>query len=312
MLNFPRWKQAAILVICLAGLFVVLPNFLSQQTLNRWPSWLPKWQLSLGLDLRGGAHLLYAMEINDVRKDWLDSLRDDARRRLRDAKIAVSAVGIAGNAVQVRIARPEDADAGPQGPAPDDPASRQSADGRVRHRRRRAEGRKPTTFTIAPTEAGLKQRVGNAIDAAIETVRRRVDAVGTKEPHIVREGEGRILVQVPGLQDTGELERLIGETARLSFHEVHPSVTPAEAKAGRVPVGFKIYQGADKREGEYLLRETPRGARRRAERRQVPASTRRPPSRSSSSASTTPAPASSASSPASTSASRSPSCSTTR
>jgi preprotein translocase subunit SecD len=73
----------------------------------------------------------------------------------------------------------------------------------------------------------------------------------------VREGEGRILVQVPGLQDTAELERLIGETARLSFHEVHPSVTPAEAKAGRTPIGFKIFQGADKREGEYLLRETP-------------------------------------------------------
>ncbi len=104
MLNFPRWKQLTILGICLAGLLVVLPNFLSQQTLDRWPPWLPKWQLSLGLDLRGGAHLLYAMETNDVRKDWLEGLRDDARQRLRDAKIAVSAVGVTGNAVQVRIA----------------------------------------------------------------------------------------------------------------------------------------------------------------------------------------------------------------
>ena len=96
MLNFPRWKQAAILITCLTGLLVVLPNFFSEQTLSRWPSWLPKWQLSLGLDLRGGAHLLYAMETNDVRKDWLDGLRDDARRRLREAKIAVSAAGISG------------------------------------------------------------------------------------------------------------------------------------------------------------------------------------------------------------------------
>ena len=55
MLNFPPWKQYSIIGICLAGLLVVLPNFLSQQTLNHWPSWLPKWQLSLGLDLRGGA-----------------------------------------------------------------------------------------------------------------------------------------------------------------------------------------------------------------------------------------------------------------
>jgi SecD/SecF fusion protein len=256
MLNFPRWKQAAILITCLVGLLIVLPNFFSQQTLDKWPRWLPKWQLSLGLDLRGGAHLLYAMEINDVRKDWLESLRDDARRRLRDAKIAVSAVGISGNAVQVRLAKAEDADAALKalrqmiqplgnpllgGSGTDVDVQKDGSD----------------TFSIAPTEAGLKQRIGNAVDAAIETVRRRVDAVGTKEPHIVREGEGRILVQVPGLQDTAELERLIGETARLSFHEVHPSVTPADAKAGRVPVGFKIYQGADRREGEYLLRETP-------------------------------------------------------
>jgi preprotein translocase subunit SecD len=256
MLNFPRWKQAAIIATCLIGLFVVLPNFLSEQTLNRWPSWLPKWQLSLGLDLRGGAHLLYAMEINDVRKDWLDGLRDDARRRLREAKIPVSAVGISGSAVQVRIARPEDSDAALKAlrqmiqPIGNPLMGGTGSDVDV-------QKDESGTFTIAPTEAGLKQRIGNAIDAAIETVRRRVDAIGTKEPHIVREGEGRILVQVPGLQDTGELERLIGETARLSFHEVHPSVTPADAKAGRIPVGFKIYQGADKREGEYLLRETP-------------------------------------------------------
>jgi preprotein translocase subunit SecD len=256
MLNFPRWKQAAILITCLVGFFMVLPNFLSQPTLDKWPRWLPKWQLSLGLDLRGGAHLLYSMEINDVRKDWLESLRDDARRRLRDAKIAVSAAGISNNAVQVRLAKAEDADAAQKalrqliqplgnplmgGSGNDVDVHKEGAD----------------TFTIAPTDAGLKQRIGNAVDAAIETVRRRVDAVGTKEPHIVREGEGRILVQVPGLQDTAELERLIGETARLSFHEVHPSVTPAEAKTGKVPLGFKIYQGADKREGEYLLRETP-------------------------------------------------------
>src|SRR5262245_1131121 len=256
MLNFPPWKQASILITCLVGLLVVLPNFLSQQTLDRLPRWLPKSQLSLGLDLRGGAHLLYTMEINDVRKDWLDSLRDDARRRLNDAKIAVSAVGISGNAVQVRLAKPEDADAALKALRQMvQPLGHPLLGGSVTDVDVNKVG--TDTFTITPTEAGLKHRIGNAVDAAIETVRRRVDAVGTKEPHIVREGEGRILVQVPGLQDTAELEKLIGETARLSFHEVHPNISPAEAKAGKMPLGFKIYQGADKREGEYLLRETP-------------------------------------------------------
>jgi preprotein translocase subunit SecD len=257
MLNFPPWKQYTILGICLAGLLVVLPNFFSQQTLDRWPGWLPKWTLSLGLDLRGGAHLLYAMETNDVRKDWLDSLLGEARQRLREAKIPVSAAGVAGNAVQVRIARPEDSDAAlkalrqliqPLG----NPLLRSS--GNDLDVQKDENG----AFVITPTESGLKQRVGSAVDAAIETVRRRVDPNGTKEAHIVREGEGRILIQVPGLQDTTELKKLVGETAKLSFHEVNDTVTPAQARAGRVPIGFKIYKGVERGgEGEYLLRETP-------------------------------------------------------
>ena len=256
MLTFPRWKQITILVTCLIGFLLILPNFFSQQTLDKWPRWVPKTQLGLGLDLRGGAHLLYAMEVNDVRKDWLDGIRDDARRRLREGKIGVSAVGIAGNAVQVRVAKAEESEAalkalklmvqplgnpvfGTSGPDIDVTLGEAGS------------------ITIAPTEAGLKQRTSNAISAAIETVRRRVDQTGTKEPNIVREGNSRILVQVPGLSDTAQLKELIGKTARLSFHEVHPTVTAAEAKTGRIPPGFKVFPGVDKTEGDQVLRETP-------------------------------------------------------
>jgi preprotein translocase subunit SecD len=252
MLNFPRWKQLTIIGICLLGVYMVLPNFVS-----RWPGMLPKFQLSLGLDLRGGAHLLYAMELNDVRRDWLGSLVGDARSRLREAKIPVSGVGIKDNAVVVRIASAENGEATLK-------ALRQipqqignpllgTAGADVEVTKDDA-----TTFKLTPTDFGLKQRITGAIEAAIETVRRRVDPTGTKEAHIVREGEGRILVQVPGVQDTTELEALIGETARLSFHEVHPSITAAEAKGGKMPVGFKIFPSIDKSDGaEKLLRETP-------------------------------------------------------
>jgi len=255
MLQFAPWKQATILVICLLGLLIVVPNFFSQQTLARWPVWVPKKQINLGLDLRGGAHLLYAMEVNDVRKDWLDNLLQDARKRLRDAKIPVSGTGIAGNAVQVRLAKAEDTE-----------AALKSLKGLIQQignpilgtsgpdvEVTKGEG---GSLTIAPTEAGLKNRIGGAIDAAIETVRRRVDETGTKEPNIVREGTSRILVQVPGLSDTAELERLIGETARLSFHEVHPTLTAQEAKAGRAPPGYKVYPGVDRAEGDQVLRDT--------------------------------------------------------
>jgi protein-export membrane protein SecD len=256
MLTFTRWKQITILAICLLGIIIVLPNFFPKTTVDKWPAWFPRKQLSLGLDLRGGAHLLLAMEVNDVRKDWLDNLRDDARRRLREAKIGVSAVGIAGNAVQVRVAKAEDSEAAlkalkqmvePLG-NPLLGTSGQNVDVA------KGEG---TSITIMPSEAGLRQRVIDALSAAIETVRRRVDAMGTTEPTIVREGANRILVQVPGLQDTEQLKALIGKTARLSFHEVHPTLTVAEAKATRVPPGFKIYPGENKDEKDEVLRETP-------------------------------------------------------
>src|SRR5215468_11632158 len=110
-MHFTPIKQAAVLITCLIGVLLIVPNFFSKETLARWPSWLPSKQLNLGLDLRGGAHLLLSMETAEVRKDWLDTLRDDARKRLRDAKIAVTSVGITNNAVQVRLAKAEDADA---------------------------------------------------------------------------------------------------------------------------------------------------------------------------------------------------------
>ena len=112
-------------------------------------------------------------------------------------------------------------------------------------------------ITITPTEPGLQHRITNAISAAIETVRRRVDALGTTEPTIVRQGSSRILVQVPGLQDTAQLKELIGKTARLSFHEVHQTTSAEEAKQTRVPPGYKIYPSQDRVDGPQLLRDTP-------------------------------------------------------
>jgi protein-export membrane protein SecD len=113
---------------------------------------------------------------------------------------------------------------------------------------------------IAPTPAGLQQRVIHAAAAAIETVNRRINALGTAESTVVRQGADRILVQYPGLSDTKVLKDLLGQTAKLSFHEVHPTMTAEEARQGRVPLGYRIYAGSprgDEPNVSYLLRETP-------------------------------------------------------
>ena len=186
MLHFTRWKMIATVLTCLAGVIFTLPNFFSRETVQSWPWWVPHQQLNLGLDLRGGAHLLLSMEIEDVRKDWLDTLRDDARNRLRNAKIVTSGLGIANKAVQVRLSKPEDADAALKelrgmvqqtgsallGTGASDIDVQKSESG---------------VITITPTEPGLQHRISSAVGAAIETVRRRVDAMGTAEANIVRQ-----------------------------------------------------------------------------------------------------------------------------
>jgi protein-export membrane protein SecD len=255
MLHFSRGKTIAVILVCLAGLLFTIPSFFSRETVQNWPFWAPKAQLNLGLDLRGGAHLLLAMEVSDVRKDWLDTLRDDARNRLRVAKIAVSGLGIASNAVQVRVAKPEEVD----NALKELRGLIQPLGGMLRSGGNDIEVQKGEggLITITPTEPGLQHRIGNAVGAAIETVRRRVDALGTAEATIIREGSSRILVQVPGLKDTKQLKEILGETARLTFHEVHPSITAEEARQTRVPVGYKVYEGAGGDERAQLLRESP-------------------------------------------------------
>ena len=105
MLHFERWKIIAIVGTCLAGLLFASPNFFSKEFVSTWPSFLPKRQMPLGLDLRGGAHLLLALDTNDLRKEWLTQLREESRKNLRDAKIGFAAIGIAGDALQIRRRR---------------------------------------------------------------------------------------------------------------------------------------------------------------------------------------------------------------
>ncbi|KAB2943654.1 MAG: protein translocase subunit SecD [Hyphomicrobium sp.] len=256
MLHFERWKIIAIVLTCLAGVIFALPNFFSKETVDSWPSWMPHRQLPLGLDLQGGAHLLLAMDTKELEKDWLHTLRDDTRKQLREAKVGFTGLGVVGNAVQVKINKPEDMEKATTalnkliqpignailGSGGNDLTVTATGD----------------TITLAPTEQGMRQRVSNAASAAIETVNRRVNAMGTAESTVVRQGSDRILVQFPGLQDTKQLKDLIGQTAKLTFHAVHPDISAEEAKQTRTPVGYKVYPSAEG-EGErsYLLQETP-------------------------------------------------------
>ena len=257
MLHFSRWKIIAIILTCLAGLVTAMPNFFSKDSVATWPRFLPHKQLSLGLDLKGGAHLLLEMDAAALRKDWLESIRDDVRKQLREAKVGFTGIGVSGKAIQINLLKPEDTDKAmgelkklvqPIGNA---------ILGTSGNNYDVVRGETPGLVTLTPTEQAFNERLTNAAGASVETVRRRVDSVGTTEPNIVRQGLERILVQVPGYEDTKTLKELIGKTAKLTFHDVHPQISADEAQATRVPIGYKIYPAVSQEDRPLLLKEAP-------------------------------------------------------
>ena len=262
MLHFERWKIVLILLTCFLGFLFALPNFFSAETRAKWPGFLPSRAMPLGLDLQGGAHLLLAIDQKDIRHDWLTNLREDARRALRDAKIGFSAIGISGEALQVRLVKPEDTDAAYDAlrklvqPIGNQILGTTGDDIEVRR------GAEPGVILLQPTSFGLRERLIHATSASIETINRRVNAMGTAESEVVQQGRDRILVQYPGLSDTQQLKDLIGQTAKLSFHAVHPTVTAEEAQTTRPPVGYRVYQSAEREDdpgyqSAYVLQEVP-------------------------------------------------------
>ncbi len=183
MMHFSRSYVLFILGICLAGLLACVPNFLSDASFKALPSALQH-RIGLGLDLRGGAHLLMAMDADQLKKDWLAKLRDDARKSLREAKIGAS-VTVGGNAVQVRLVKPEEADtaiAGLKKLIQPLEMTRFSSGSDISI----SKGTEPGQIVIEPTEPGMIDRLAKAAGASIETIRKRIDPGGTTEPNIVR------------------------------------------------------------------------------------------------------------------------------
>jgi protein-export membrane protein SecD len=259
MLYFSPAKIISIVAVLLAAVLFALPNLFDKETVASWPDWIPQKQLQLGLDLRGGAHLLLTMDTKELRENMLDNLREDVRAKLREAKIGTVGTGLTSDGVRVRIARPGDMEAALKALGElSQPLTNNFLTGsNARNLEVTQQGSQGIVLRL--TEAGLRQRVTDAMGGAIETVRRRVDAVGTTEPTIARQGDDRILVQVPGIDDTQQLKDLLGKTAKLSFHEVHPT---QGRSAERLPsrngyVAFPAADTSDDRGTWYYLKKVP-------------------------------------------------------
>jgi protein-export membrane protein SecD len=250
MLHFQRWKIILVLGIVIAGFLFALPNLFSASTLVRLPAWVPHHQVNLGLDLQGGAHLLYQLDEKEVVEDWLNNLRGEVREALRSAKIGYTDLNqnVASRSVSLKVREGDDLDKAytdlKKLSVPIGGSVFSTFSGRDLDVAQRDNGE----ITLTVTDVGLNQRMNSAIQASIETIRRRVDAFGTTEPSIQRQGRNRILVQVPGIQDVERLKTLIGETGKLEFKLVDASANASDAAASKhVPVGDELVFGSDKR-----------------------------------------------------------------
>jgi protein-export membrane protein SecD len=210
-----------------------------------------------------GAHLVLSLDADEVRTYWLTSMRDEIRSRLREAKVGFGGLALVDNVVRVRLSNPEDTDSAVRAlgdlalTVPTGLLDRLLAvmRGSLESDIIVAKG-EGGIITISPTEAGLERRTSAALDNTLAIVSRRLDGMGVAAS-AERRWRDRIYVHAPGLQDTSALKELLTKPARLGFHEVHLSISVEEAKKTRPPSGYRIYPGANREEGDQLLRETP-------------------------------------------------------
>lgn len=278
MLQIPLWNRLFIVLAVLVGLSFAMPNFFygtverhndalaeiertgietPQQTedIAAWPSYLPATLVNLGLDLRGGAHLLAEVRVEDVYVQRMDSLWPEVRDTLQEMRAitgGIRRIDAEPGLLQIRVNSPE-------GMAAAVAAIRElgtpvvSLTGGFGETTLDVSG-EGDIITVRLSEAEQAATNDRTLQQSIEIVRRRVDEAGTREPTIQRQGSDRILIQVPGIGSAQELKELIGTTARLTFHPVVGRASGPDQDTDSRQI---ILPSVDEGGGYYILEETP-------------------------------------------------------
>ncbi|APZ54233.1 protein translocase subunit SecD [Salipiger abyssi] len=276
MLQIDTWKRVLIWALVVAGLVLAAPNLFynrvethndavkaieaSGATPEReaqaagWPSWLPSDLVNLGLDLRGGAHLLAEVKVADVYAARMEALWPDVRDILRDARDEVGTVRLQPSepgTLRVRISNPDGMERALElvrGLA--QPVVSLTGAGAT-DLQVAGEG---SDVIVTFSEAEKQATDERTLRQSLEIIRRRIDEVGTREPTIQRQGADRILIQVPGIGSAAELKEIIGTTAQLTFQPVISRSTNANESPG---VGNEILPSQTEDGVYYILEQAP-------------------------------------------------------
>jgi len=246
MLQIAQWKVTLILLTVLAAIVISVPNLFPASSVASWPGWVPRSQVVLGLDLQGGAYLLYEVDRTDyVERRLRTLLRDVRTAMLEGPRFGYTGLAIQGEGVQLRLRELDRLDEARQRLEPlRNPLDTSlfaagsifefdlivNDDGLVR---------------LTYSEAGMAQRVRSIISQSIEVINRRINELGTTEPSIQRQGDDRILVEAPGVGDPERLKQLVGQTAQMNFHMVQRSIGTDQAAQLPPELGTVRFAAAD-------------------------------------------------------------------
>ena len=274
MLQIDLWKRIPIILTIVAGLLLAVPNAFYprveahndavlalesgatgaglEENAAQWPAFLPSGLVNLGLDLRGGAHLLAELPLEDVYEKrlvgfWPSVL--DAMRAERATIGTFRRIGIEDGELRIRLSDASKMDRAIEiVSALARPVVSLSTVGATDFE----VTSRDDLLIVTMSEAERLATDERTMLQSLEIIRRRIDEVGTREPTIQRQGTNRILIQVPGLGSAQELKDLIGTTAQLSFHPVVGRTSNAN---DRKVVGNVIFPSIDEEGVFYVLEE---------------------------------------------------------
>ncbi|MFQ6672193.1 MAG: protein translocase subunit SecD, partial [Candidatus Tectimicrobiota bacterium] len=221
-----RWKPLVIVLVIGLSLWFATPL---------------QEKIHLGLDLQGGIHLVLSVQTEKALENAIERMAEDMARLLREERVRVSRAGRSpDNAIELVVVRARDVERAAE-LLEDFPVIRHEAE--------------PPLLQFRLKSTYADQVKDNAVSQALETIRNRVDQFGVSEPVIQRQGPRRILIQLSGIQDPQRALRLIGRTTQLEFHLVDNSVSPEEARAGRLPPDADLlpYRRRDRQTGRDIV-----------------------------------------------------------
>ncbi|MBJ6120182.1 protein translocase subunit SecD [Sphingomonas mollis] len=236
MLDFPRWKVWSIWALLAVLCALAIPSVVPERYTPTWLARAPK--INLGLDLAGGSYLMLEADVNDLAGTRIETMRDQVQTEMRrgNPRIGIGDISTRDGQLSFLLRDPSQVDAARERLL----TIMGGGAGMTGQREWDIQVVDSSRFVLKPTQAGMMQAIDTAMNDATEVVRRRIDALGTREPTIIRQGSNRIVVQVPGLQNPQELKDLLGKTAKLEFKLVDESATPQQLVQRQAPIGSVI------------------------------------------------------------------------